>query len=408
MNSLFPTRTAIVVVAAPAKTEAPVEAAPVAQKKEKQTPRGFGSVYQRGRIWHVGYLHHGKWHRESSHSDNKADAERLLKERWKQIGKGRFIGPSEDRVTMDSLFDGLENDYTINRRRSLGSVRGFLKHLRDAFGGMKAVAVTEDRIERYKLARLAEKTQRGKRPIQPATVNRELAALRKAFRLAVRQRLIVEAPAITLLEENNIRQGFVEPRELEVVIEDLPEYLQDFTRFAYVSAWRRGEVRTLAWSDVNRDTQTILLRQEHSKNKEPRLLPLTGELSEIIERRWQARAIQNADGSTGLAEFVFHQGYGRPVGEFRKSWKSACKKAGMPGLLVHDLRRSGVRNMDRAGVGQAVGMKISGHKTLSVYQRYRIVSESDMRKAWERTQAANARNKERRVVPISKAKEGGR
>ena len=405
----FPTRTIVMVAASP-KPEAPVEAAPVAQKKERQTPRGFGSIYQRGRIWHVGSLHRGKWHRESSHSDAKADAERLLKERWKQIGRKRFIGPSEERVTMDSLFECLETHYTVNKLRSLGSVKGFLKHLRLAFGGMRAVDVTEDPavIERYKLSRLQEKTQRGKRPTKPATINRKLAALRKAFHEGVRLRLIGEAPAIGLLEEDNTREGFVEPAEFDAIVENLPEHLQDFTRFAYNSGWRRGEVRTLAWSDVNRDAQTILLRQEHSKNKEPRLLPLIGELSEIIERRWRARAIQKPDGSTTLAEFVFHQGDGRPVGEFRKSWKSACKKAGTPGLLVHDLRRSAVRNFDREGIGQAVAMKITGHKTLSVYQRYRIVDESDMRDALARTQAANSRNKKRRVIAIAEVKEAKR
>lgn len=131
------------------------------------------------------------------------------------------------------------------------------------------------------------------------------------------------------------------------------------------------------------------------------MLPLGGELAAIIERRLQARAVENPDGSTGLAEFVFHCGDGRPVRDFRKTWATACSEAKMPGILFHDLRRSAVRNLDRSGVGQAVAMKITGHKTVSVYQRYRIVNESDMRDALERAQAAIASSKERRVIAIS-------
>jgi integrase len=269
---------------------------------------------------------------------------------------------------------------------------------------MRAIDVTEDRIESYKVSRLQEKTQRGERPIKPATVNRELAALRKAFRLAVRQKRIGTAPTIELLEENNVRQGFVEPKEFKAILDKLPEHLRDFTRFAYLTGWRRGELRTLDWADVNREAERIILRQEHSKNKEARLLPLAGTLAEIIERRWQGRVIKNTNRNSSFSEFVFHCGDGKPIGEFRKAWSAACASAGMRGLLFHDLRRSAVRNFDRAGVSQPLGMMISGHKTASIYRRYRITPEQDIREALERTQAANAETHERRVVLIGEAK----
>jgi integrase len=330
---------------------------------------------------------------------------RLLKRRWKEVGKGRFIGPSEDRVMVDHLLDAVKVDYQNNERRSLGDLDGRLRHLRVAFGNMRAIDVTEDRIEQYKSRRLIEKTERGRKPVRPATINRELAALRKAFSLAVRQKRIGAAPAITMLSENNARQGFLEPADFESIVENLSEHLRDFARFAYLTGWRKGELQTLTWADVNREAKTILLRSEHSKNKEPRLLPLTGELTAIVERRWQARAIQNADGSTGLAEFLFHKA-GRPIGDFRKAWTAACKEANTPGILFHDLRRSAVRNMDRSGVGQAVAMKITGHKTLSVYQRYRIVSESDIRDALEKTQAAISSGTQTRKVEAIPATKG--
>jgi integrase len=211
---------------------------------------------------------------------------KLLKRRWQEVGRGRFIGPAEDRVTLEDLLKTLEDDYAVNQRRSARNLTYRLRHLRAAFGDMRAIDVTEDRIERYKSQRLSEKTERGDRMVKPATVNRELAALRKAFRLAVRQKRISTAPAISLLPENNVRQGFVEPKEFELLAKALPEHLQDFSRLAYLTGCRKGELQSLAWAAVSRDAQRITIAAEYSKNKESRDLHYpAGEISEIIERR---------------------------------------------------------------------------------------------------------------------------
>lgn len=307
---------------------------------------------------------------------------------------------------MGDLFASLETDYEINGRRSLGTLKGRLVHLREAFGNMQAVDVNEEGVERYKLMRLGERTKRGNKPIQPATVNRELAALRKAFRLAARQKRIAAAPEIAMLVENNVRQGFVEPGTFETIVAALPEYVRDFIRFAYLTGWRRGEIRSLEWSAVNRESKTVFLGQ--SKNGEPRILPLVGELERIVKRRWLAHTIENTNGNTLLASFVFHCGDGRPIGDFRKSWRVACKKAGQPNLLLHDLRRSAVRNFDKNGVSQIVGMMISGHKTASVYKRYRIVPENDIREALQKVEQAIKRQKRTQRVTTMTANGGAR
>lgn len=87
-----------------------------------------------------------------------------------------------------------------------------------------------------------------------------------------------------------------------------------------------------------------------------------------------------------LARFVFHD-RGRTVRDFRKSWASACKAARVPGRLFHDLRRSAVRDMIRAGVPQAVAKGVSGHKSNAIFERYNIISDADHREALQRTQA---------------------
>ncbi|MGA7795595.1 MAG: site-specific integrase, partial [Candidatus Acidiferrales bacterium] len=188
-----------------------------------------------------------------------------------------------------------------------------------------------------------------------------------------------------------------------MVVANLPEDLRDFTRFAFATAWRKGEVSSLRWSDVEDDV--IRLRGENSKNGEARQVVIDGDLVEIIKRRRALRAVETPDG-TALCEYIFHR-EGEPVGEFRKSWARACvaakvgvmicptcasegaalmcpnckKPTAYAGRIFHDLRRSGVRDMIRSGVPQNVAMKISGHKTASMFRRYDIASETDLRQA---------------------------
>src|SRR4051812_44929790 len=111
----------------------------------------------------------------------------------------------------------------------------------------------------------------------------------------------------------------------------------------------QGEIVTLKWEGVDRAAREVRLRT--SKNGSGRVLPLHADLWDLIERRWTARTIPVKDGTTKLSSFVFHRA-GEPVVDFRKPWKEACSKAKIPGRLFHDLRRTAVRNMVRAGVPQ--------------------------------------------------------
>jgi integrase len=238
--------------------------------------------------------------------------------------------------------------------------------------------VTEARIDRYVTNRLAD----GKKH---ATVNRETQLLGQAFRLAVNRRMLTRAPYIRRLPERNARQGFFERAEFEAVVTYLPDYLKDFARFGYLSGWRKGEIAGLEWRDVDRDAKVVRLRPEASKTHEGRLLVLDGELWVLIERQWAVREISTDKGSC-LISWVFHR-KGHPIGDIRKAWKTACRKAGVPGKLFHDLRRTSVRNMVRAGVPERVAMEVSGHRTRSIFDRYHIVSERDLREAVRKTQA---------------------
>jgi integrase len=221
--------------------------------------------------------------------------------------------------------------------------------------------------------------------------------VKQAYGLAIERGHLSRMPSIRhLSEKGNERKGFFSEKEFRDVLAHLPADLKDFALFAFLTGWRRGEIASLTWSDVEDKDAMIRLRAEPSKNGVARAVPLVGELADLIKRRRQAQRVEE-NGVTEMSRFVFHRG-GRAVLEFRKSWASACAKAGV-NRLFHDLRRSAVRRMVQAGIPQQIAKKISGHKTDSMFQRYAIVVEADLREALEKTaQYSEAANQ--KVVTI--------
>jgi integrase len=132
----------------------------------------------------------------------------------------------------------------------------------------------------------------------------------------------------------------------------------------------------------------VRLEPGTTKNQEGRAFPITPALRAILDRRQElTRRCERAQAR--IIPLIFHRS-GRPIESFRRSWKKACEKAGLPGLLFHDLRRSAVRNLERATVPRSVAMKLTGHKTESIYRRYAIVAETDLRDAGIKLAAASS------------------
>jgi integrase len=339
--------------------------------------RGMGRIFQRGEMWWIAYYFNGEERRESSRSLKEGGAKRLLKERLKQIHGGRYVGAEEEKRTIAELLDALETHLENRGAKALAQLKSHLKPVRRFFALERAMSLTTADIERY----IAER-----RAIQkaPATINREIGGLKQAFHLARKQGRLSRVPYFPMMREDNARQGFFENDTFEKVVAQLPAPINDLAWFAYLSGWRRGEIVPLRWDAVDRSAREVRLRT--SKNGEGRVLPLEGELWSVIERRWAARTIEQEDGTAKISEFVFHRG-GDQIVDFRKIWNEAFKKAKTGRKLFHDLRRTAVRNMVRAGVPQAVAMTISGHKTASMFQRYNVTSGPDQVDALKRTAA---------------------
>ena len=327
----------------------------------------MGTLYKRGQTCWIKYYQNGKPIFESSHSTIEAEARRLLKRREGEIAEGKVPGVYFDKVTFNELVEDLLTDYRINDKKSLDRVERSVRYLKRFFGGMKAAEVTTPKVKEYIAGRMRE----GKKN---ATINRELAALKRMFSLGAKYTppKVSHIPYIPMLKENNVRKGFFEHEGFLNLRANLPPYLYAPVTFAYKTGWRLGEIGGIIWSQVDRTNMTVTLHPGETKNGEARTVFLDQELTEIFKGLWSKRCL-------GCA-YVFHF-QGKPLGDFRDSWKKATKKAGLAGMLFHDLRRTAVRNLVRAGVPEVVAMKISGHKTRSVFDRYNITSENDLREA---------------------------
>ncbi len=329
-------------------------------------------IYQRGNVWWIKFYDNGRPRYESSHSTREKDATDLLSIRLGQVVQGNCPTPDAQRATFEDLARDLENEYQANGRKSLRSLRGRLKNLQQFFGSHKAAAITTPEVQKYMVMR-----QRGE--ASNATINRELSVLRRMFTLAAKTTppRIGRAPYIPMLQESNPRQGFFEHDDFMKVRDALPEHLRPLVTFAYSTGWRKSEILSLTWDQVDLHTGTVRLEPGTTKNREARTIFLTGELLDLVQRQRETR-----DRLYPNCPWVFFF-EGRQIKSFRRSWNTACRKVGLERKILHDFRRSAVRNMVRAGIPERVAMGLSGHKTRSIFERYNIVSEAD------RLEAAN-------------------
>lgn len=359
----------------------------------------MGTIYRRGRIWWLKYYRNGKPFRESSKSQKASDAKRLLRRREGEIATGEFS--SSKRVFFEELAEDFLNDYRANNRKSfIWAKRRVKQHLTPFFGGLRAVDITTDQVRAYTDKRQQQRASNG-------SINRELAALKRTLNLAAAMTppKMVRVPYIPMLKESNVRKGFFEHGEYLALRHELPKHLQAVLTFGYYTGAREGEILGLKWEQIDLQARTVHLEPGSTKNDQPRTIPVTGELLETLKMQ---KAIR--DKSSPQCDYVFSR-VGNRIGSFHVAWKSACKRAGIPGKLFHDLRRTAVRNMVRAGVPERVAMAISGHKTRSVFDRYNIVAERDLHDAARRLEIYLRDSTERTprtVVPKPALKKGRR
>ncbi len=357
----------------------------------KKSRHGTGSLYRRPNspYWWAKYFVDGQPRYESTKKTEKTEAARFLQSRLGAVANRTLPSRRTEKVTISDLLDLVLEDYRRNGHRSISDAdRRIRLHLRPSVGDCKAAAFATSEINRYIGLR-----QSGGAANE--TINHELNLVRRGFNLAYRldPPVVTRVPHIERLSVDNVRRGFFEHGQYVKLRAHLPFHLQVFLVLAYNTGARRAELlgdnrqdrkrAPLSWTQIDFAAKRIYFPK--TKNGEARTVPFIEDMEQWLTAAWEDHQ-RNWPQCPHVIQCA-----GRPVFDPRKTWKKACIAAGIPDLWRHDLRRSAVRNLDRAGVPQKVAMAISGHKTRHVFDRYNIVADSDLKDAAEKVDAYRIR-----------------
>jgi integrase len=353
--------------------------------------------------------------RENTEQSNREVAKRLLNERLAQIEKGEPFDAGR-KMTVGMLYNAL-HEHTENHsdpgKRSVQGQGWRWNHLKKFFGHIPAANVTTAKIEAYTKQRRSEGAAN-------ATINRELATLRRMFRYGKQSTppTVHTVPHIAMLPEDNVRQGSIDDDVFVRMADEAAKeglWLRALIEVAFTYGWRRGELVSLRVKQVNLKARTIRLEPGTTKNKEGREAPMTDKVYELL-----AAACHCKKGE----DWVFTRENGEPVRSFTGAWRNLCSRVGVGhwecskkcgatwaedshtkckcggsrryvGLIVHDFRRSAARALRNAGVPESVIMKIGGWKTASMFRRYAIVGKKEQEKAME----ALAQARQKKISP---------
>lgn len=338
-----------------------------------------------GKLWQLDFHphRHGERVRRKVHG-TKATAERVMRSLEERALAKQFGWPTQDETMVKDVAAAVVKDYRTNSRKSL---RAALMHERffvDLCGGKLASTIDQQLLRDW-----AHDWRKG--GVSAGTVNRRMSFLLRGLRLCT-----LTPPKWERLEEAAPRTGFYEWETFALIRSTLPEHGRPVVTIEYWTGMRGSEVFGLEWTQVrfDRRERVVFIQLADSKAGEPRLIAMSGDLYSVL-LDWHQHTTEHFP----CCRWVCHR-KGKKLSSLKTSWKNACVKLGLGtftkpdakyatqkgyvGPLLHDFRRTGVRNSVRAGVPDKIALKISGHKTRAVFERYNIVNEADLIEAGRR------------------------
>ena len=365
-------------------------AADLAELRDLRRRRAGGSIFKRARSkhWQLKYPVGDTWRYESSGTTDKQTAKRLLAQKVYLASAGTLPGTA----TFEQAIDLLLNDARVRGLRSVKRLERAARALLARFEGLRAKDLNRSTLVKYAADRQEECT--------PDTVKFELDVARRALKLAQIERWISDLPEFPRIEHLHVRASFFDAHEWAQVRGRLRPDFRDAADFAFLSGWRQMEVLDLRWKpNVDLLAELVRLDEGSTKSGAGRVLPFANypQVAEVMERRRQVTERLAAAGVISPWVFCFaeplrirgrtYHAAGAPLFRpdrdrglptaLREEWAAACKAAGLPGRMFHDLRRSAARNFERAGIPRSVARRFGGWSD-KIYSRYAIGAESEL------------------------------
>ena len=339
------------------------------QKEKACKGCGFALAKHSGRVWWIEYYIDGQRKRERI-GQSKVAAEQRLRVVLNARTEGRHIHKSPDTFT---TFKELAKWYLtlaeVKAKKSYNRDEALVRKLEPFFGDRLLMDITPALVEAYKQKRLGEISYR-KQPTKPATVNRELACLQTIFNRAAMNARADRNPAkgVRPLKLNNVRDRIMSQDEYSRLLAHLPYYLKPIVKLAYYSGMRKGEILNLRWDQIDLREGFIHLMPEDTKTQEGRSVPLNDELIGMFQAMPR--------GLPGVTVFIYQ---GKPIKDIKRSFKTACKNAGIENFTFHDFRHTAINNWRLEGHDYFRIMAASGHKTMTVFKRYNTVTKEELK-----------------------------
>jgi integrase len=408
--------------------------------------RGFGSLFlpvytdkktgerKTSSVWWLKWGHDGKRFKESTKTSDKGKAEDYRKRKFAEIWGGRAPWEPRPDVTLgDILRRALQRAETRGKvlapmrsatARLLGQppkierVTSRAKKERERVAAVRLGAgermlanrVNEATIDAYMAARKAQ-------GYSAATINRDLAQLRRAFNIAFKtvdeygNPLVKRVPSFELLAEADPRMGFYSEAEFRAIRDRLPGCLPWLVDFYRTVGWRKREVLAITWARVDTVEGLIQLDPGDTKARSWRdPIPYREHpvLREVVEH--MARLRRQVELARGrIVTHLFFRETGDPIRSFDDAWRAARKAAGLPNKSIHDFRRTAARDLAMALGDRKKARRVLGAKTDSIFDRYNVTTVDDMRDSM----AKLARYQQDRgaveqiVIPFEKKKASG-
>jgi integrase len=317
---------------------------------------------------------------QSSQTTDYDEALRQLRIKEGRAAGNPNITPRTDKGSFAALLELVRTDYAVKKRDSIEDTeRRIDKHIAPILGSFPAGKVTSALIAQYVLRRQSETDEDGEpRPASNASINRELAIIKRAFRLGMWNGDISAIPRIEMLPEDNARQGFFSEAAFRSVLRHANATLRPVLIVAYYTGWRIQSILDLEWRQVDLIEKVFGLASQQTKNRKATTFPLDTypELLMCLQTlRAETDAAEKRLGQ--IIPYVFHRD-GEPVRSIRTAWELARKKAGVPGRIIHDFRRTAVRRLKREGWSETEIMNMVGLKTRSMFDRYNVTTAEDI------------------------------